>query len=168
MTLGEKVEQFCLSFYTSTHLSIHLPTPPFIYSFYIICWMSVVCQVIEQLNIHLPLCKRYKRGGFDPWSGRSPGIGNGNPLPYSCLENSVDRGAQMVQFMWLRRVGHDRAYTQAHTGYPRLCLRHLRYSVTKSDKSSALLPFWNLHLMMGDRQTTLSIINKCSIVFRRY
>ena len=26
-------------------------------------------------------------------SGRSPGEGNGNPLQYSCLENSMDRGA---------------------------------------------------------------------------
>ena len=26
-------------------------------------------------------------------SGRSPGGGNGNPVPYSCLENSMDRGA---------------------------------------------------------------------------
>ena len=26
-------------------------------------------------------------------SGRSPGKGNGNPLQYSCLENSIDRGA---------------------------------------------------------------------------
>ena len=25
-------------------------------------------------------------------SGRSPGEGNGNPLQYSCLENSMDRG----------------------------------------------------------------------------
>ena len=25
--------------------------------------------------------------------GRSPGVGNGNPLQYSCLENSVDREA---------------------------------------------------------------------------
>ena len=28
-----------------------------------------------------------------PGSGRSPGEGNGNPLPYSCLENPMDRGA---------------------------------------------------------------------------
>ena len=28
-----------------------------------------------------------------PGSGRSPGKGNGNPLQYSCLGNSVDRGA---------------------------------------------------------------------------
>ena len=25
--------------------------------------------------------------------GRFPGIGNGNPLQYSCMENSMDRGA---------------------------------------------------------------------------
>ena len=24
---------------------------------------------------------------------RSPGVGNGNPLQYSCLENPIDRGA---------------------------------------------------------------------------
>ena len=29
-----------------------------------------------------------------PWSGRSPGEGNGNPLQYSCLENSMDRGGR--------------------------------------------------------------------------
>ena len=29
-----------------------------------------------------------------PGSGRSPGEGNGNPLQYSCLENSMDRGAR--------------------------------------------------------------------------
>ena len=27
-----------------------------------------------------------------PESGRSPGVGNGNPLQYSCLENPIDRG----------------------------------------------------------------------------
>ena len=29
-----------------------------------------------------------------PGWGRSPGVGNGTPLQYSCLENSRDRGAQ--------------------------------------------------------------------------
>ena len=33
-----------------------------------------------------------------PGSGRSPGDGNGNPLQYSCLKNSMDRGA------WWARV----------------------------------------------------------------
>ena len=31
--------------------------------------------------------------GSIPGSGRFPGIGDGNPLQYSCLENSMERGA---------------------------------------------------------------------------
>jgi len=31
--------------------------------------------------------------GLISGSGRSPGEGNGNPLQFSCLGNSVDRGA---------------------------------------------------------------------------
>ena len=31
--------------------------------------------------------------GSIPGSGRSPGVGNGNPLQYSFLKNSMDRGA---------------------------------------------------------------------------
>jgi len=31
--------------------------------------------------------------GSVPGWGRSPGEGNGNALQYSCLENSMDRGA---------------------------------------------------------------------------
>ena len=32
--------------------------------------------------------------GLIPGSGRSPGGEHGNPLQYSCLENSMDRGAR--------------------------------------------------------------------------
>ena len=31
--------------------------------------------------------------GLIPGSGRSPGVGNGNPLQYSCLSNPMGRGA---------------------------------------------------------------------------
>ena len=50
-------------------------------------------------------CRRCKRHGFDPWvrdiclipgSGRPSGVGNDNPLQYSCLENSMGRGAWWV------------------------------------------------------------------------
>ena len=34
--------------------------------------------------------------GYIPGSRRSPGEGNGNPLQYSCPENSMDRGAWWV------------------------------------------------------------------------
>jgi len=34
-----------------------------------------------------------RRCGSIPGSGRFPGEENGSPLQYSCLENSIDRGA---------------------------------------------------------------------------
>ena len=34
--------------------------------------------------------------GLIPGPGRSPGEGNGYPLQYSCLENSMDRGAWLA------------------------------------------------------------------------
>ena len=37
-------------------------------------------------------CRRRKKHRFDAGLGRFPGEGNGNPLQYSCLENSMDRG----------------------------------------------------------------------------
>ena len=40
-----------------------------------------------------PQCRRHKRHQFDPSVVKIPGVGNGNPLQYSCLENSMDRGA---------------------------------------------------------------------------
>ena len=35
-----------------------------------------------------------------PGSGRSPGVGNGNPLQYSCLGNPMDRGAWWATVPW--------------------------------------------------------------------
>ena len=34
-----------------------------------------------------------KRHGFNPWLGKIPWKGNGNPLQFYCLGNSMDRGA---------------------------------------------------------------------------
>ena len=34
-----------------------------------------------------------RNAGLIPGLGRSPGEGNGNSLQYSCLKNSMDRGA---------------------------------------------------------------------------
>ena len=34
--------------------------------------------------------------GSIPGSGRSPGEGNGNPLQYPCLEDSMNRGAWLA------------------------------------------------------------------------
>ena len=50
-------------------------------------WASPVTQTAKNLpaNAGDP--------GLIPGLGRSPGEGNGNSLQYSCLENSMDRGA---------------------------------------------------------------------------
>ena len=39
--------------------------------------------------------------------GRSAGEGNGNPLQYSCLEDSMDRGAWQATVHGVSRVGPD-------------------------------------------------------------
>ena len=52
--------------------------------------------------------------GLIPGSGRFPGEGNGNPLQYSCLENSMERRA------WLSTV-HE--VTESYTTEPTDLLR---------------------------------------------
>ena len=47
--------------------------------------------------------------GLIPGSGRSPGVGNGSPLQYSCLENPKDRGVWQATAYGFARVGHDLA-----------------------------------------------------------
>ena len=50
-------------------------------------WASLVAQKVEST---------YNAGdpGSIPGSGRSPGEENGNPLQYSCLENSMERSLE--------------------------------------------------------------------------
>ena len=45
--------------------------------------------------------------GSIPGSGRPPGEGKGNPLRYSCLENSMDRGT-----WWATVHGVTKSQTQ--------------------------------------------------------
>ena len=42
--------------------------------------------------------------GLIPGLGRSPGAGNADPFQYSCLENSMGRGACGLQSMGPQRV----------------------------------------------------------------
>ena len=50
-----------------------------------------------------------KNMGSIPGLGRSPGGGNGNALQYSCLENSMDRGAWWATVHGVAKSwsGHD-------------------------------------------------------------
>ena len=63
--------------------------------------------------------------GLIPGSGRSRGVGNGNPLQYSCLENYMDRGAwwatvqrvpkSQTQLKQLNTKNHSPIYKLKHT-----------------------------------------------------
>ena len=60
--------------------------------------------------------------GLIPGSGRSPEEGNGNPFQYSCLENSMDRGAWRATVhrvtrsqTRLRNWTHTCTHTHTHT-----------------------------------------------------
>ena len=49
--------------------------------------------------------------GSIPGSGRSTAVGNSNLLPYSCLENSTDKGAWLAT---VHRVTKSRTWLSAH------------------------------------------------------
>ena len=55
--------------------------------------MNTVAQVVLVVKSLPASAGDVKDTGSFPGSGRSLGGGNGNPLQYSCLENSMDRGA---------------------------------------------------------------------------
>ena len=52
-------------------------------------WASQVALVVKNPPAN---AGDVRDSGLIPGSGRSPGGGHGNPLQYSCLENTVDRG----------------------------------------------------------------------------
>ena len=67
--------------------------------------------------------------GSIPWSGRSPGEGNGNPLQDSCLENPMDRGAwrgivygvaesDMTEHVCVHMHTHTHTHTHTHIQTP--------------------------------------------------
>ena len=53
-------------------------------------WASQVAPVTKNPLVN---AGEIRDVGLIPGSGRSPGEGIGSPFQYSCLENSMDRGA---------------------------------------------------------------------------
>ena len=73
--------------------------------------------------------------GLIPALGRSPGEGNGNPLQYSCLENSMDGGAWWAT---VHGVGESDMTDRLHFLSFMLCCRNK--PGTRRLKSSAEVP----------------------------
>ena len=87
------------------------------------------------LRLHYPgstrrrPCLQCRRHKFDPWVGKIPGGGPGNPLQYSCLENPMDRGA-----WWVTVHG----VTKSRTGLKWLCMHiHRAGKISKIHSSSS-------------------------------
>ena len=59
--------------------------------------------------------------GSFPWSGRSPGEGNGVPLQNSCWETPWTVEPGELQFISLLRSGHDLVTEHTHTCYDIVC-----------------------------------------------
>ena len=59
-------------------------------------WMELLDHIVSLgsggSDAKLSACNSGDLGSI-PGLGRAPGVGNGNPLQYSCLENSMNREA---------------------------------------------------------------------------
>ena len=84
--------------------------------------------------------------GSIPGLGRSPGEGNGNPLQYSCLENSVDRGAwSLVGYNpWVAKLNTTERLTHTCALSPLL----LRGQVEQGRHILSLCMYWQPFLLL--------------------
>ena len=97
-------------------------------------WMRLTCNLgfPGDTSGKDPCCQggRCRRSRFNPWVGKIPWRGHGNPLQYSCLENPLDRGAWWAMIhrvaksqRWLKRVSkqHINQWTLSKADYSSWC-----------------------------------------------
>ena len=88
-----------------------------------------------------------------PGSGRSPGVGNGNPFQYSCLENSLDRRAWWATVHGgSQRVAHNWAteHTYLQHYFQKLAVGYLKtgstwYGQTREESHGQEMPWVQFH-----------------------
>ena len=79
-----------------------------------------------------PACNTGDLSSF-PWLGRSPGGRHDNPFQYSCLENSMDRGAwQAIQSLGSQRV--RQGWMTKHTAQGHMAIPGPINVTTKSER----------------------------------
>ena len=89
-------------------------------------WLSWVTPVVKNLSAN---AGDTRDTSSIPGSGRSPGVGNGNPLQYSCLENSIDRGNWRVTIHGTAKSLST--HTHAHTHTPSVPTRWCKFVYRK-------------------------------------
>ena len=70
------------------------------------------CTGVKNLPANAGDTRDARDAGVIPGWGKSPGVGNGDPLQYSCLENSMGRGAWWAT---VHRVAKSWRQLSAHT-----------------------------------------------------
>ena len=83
---------------------------------------AVIGNIKSHNNVHTGKeyscrCRGYKRCGFNPWVGKIPGGGNGNPLQYSCWRIPWTEKPGGLQSREAQRLGQFwvTEYTHTHT-----------------------------------------------------
>ena len=108
-----------------------------------IFWMCTKAQVALVVKNPPDNAGDARVAGSIPRLGRSPGVGNGNPLQCSCLENSMGRGAWQAT-AWGHRVGHDWA-----TG-------HIRHAIVRLERNCLTLP--NCYTILHSHQELMRVL----------
>ena len=83
-----------VSHHTYVHIHSHMCIHMYVY-------MASQVALTVKIACQGRWCKRCR---FNLWERRSPGGGNGTPLQYSCLENSMDRGAFFFFFFAVKSL----------------------------------------------------------------
>ena len=112
-------------------------------------WVSLVAQTVKNMPAMQETCP-----GLIPGSGRFPGVGNGNPLQYSCLENSMDRG-----FGGLQSLGVAKSKTRRSTHTQRT---HLQSA--QNNSSTATMIYRALYARYTSKVVS-SITSQYSLLF---
>ena len=109
---------------------------PFLLMFhFLILGASQVALVVKNLFANTG---DVRDAGSIPGLGRSPGEAHGNPLQYTCLENSTDRGVWWVivhrvakSQKWLKQLGtHTHSHISSSGSRGKLTLTKIRLTFT--------------------------------------
>ena len=101
--------------------------------------------------------------GLIPGSGRYPERGHGYPLQYSCLENSMDRGAWWAtvhgvtkSWTWLSNCAHTQHIVDSGAGGVMCWLAHKRWntSVAVHVTFSMKVKWWNTRMGRYSSEST--------------